>query len=180
MSEVIIILGGEDNIDKVLLIQFEKLKLKVIGLLIIGLIEIRGDDMECIFKKFREEYLELDGFFILNVFSLDYKGFVQDGFVIIVECIVGYDYGEFIFKEIKKFLIIILVGFCFVFGDVQEIKDIVEDFGFILIVVLDLFQFLDGYLIDDIYSVISLGGIIIEDLCNLCYLFFIFVIGESM
>ena len=180
MSEVTTILGGEDNIDKALLTQLEKSKPEVIGLLTTGLTETRGDDMERILKKFREDHPELDGFPVLNVSSPDYKGSAQDGFATTVECIVAYDYGEPIPTETKKPFITILAGSSLAPGDVQEVKDIVEDFGLTPIVVPDLSQSLDGHLIDDIYSATSSGGTTIEELRNLRHSCFTFAIGESM
>lgn len=136
--------------------------------------------MERILNKFREDHPELDGFPILNVSSPDYKGSAQDGFAATVERIVAYDYGEPIPTETKKPFVTILAGSCLAPGDVQEVRDIVESFGLIPIVVPDLSQSLDGHLVDDNYSTTSSGGTTIEELRNLSQSSFTLVIGESL
>ncbi|NEQ73679.1 MAG: bifunctional nitrogenase iron-molybdenum cofactor biosynthesis protein NifEN [Okeania sp. SIO2C9] len=178
MTEVTTILGGEDNIETAILNQIEKSKPEVIGLLSTGLTETRGDDVERILKKFREEHPELDELPILNVSSPDYKGSAQDGFAATVERIVAYDYGEAIPTE--KPFVTILAGSCLAPGDVQEVRDIVESFGLTPIVVPDLSQSLDGHLVDDNYSATSSGGTTIEELRNLSQSSFTLVIGESL
>jgi nitrogenase molybdenum-iron protein NifN len=180
MTEVGTILGGEDHIEKAILVLVDKAKPEMIGLLTTGLTETRGDDMEGIIKSVRKAHPELDYLPIIFVSTPDYKGALQDGYAAAVNSIVGTDYpASSDAPPPEQPQVTILAGSLLAPGDVEEIKEIVENFGLTPLVVPDLAASLDGHLEDD-YKAVTTGGTTLEQLRQLKYSLFTLAIGESM
>ncbi len=176
MTEVSTILGGEDNIEQAILTLMEKSKPEIIGLCTTGLTETRGDDMEGILKNFRKRHPELDKLPIISVSTPDFKGALQDGFAIAVEGIVK-ELPEL--GETNPHQVTILASSAFTPGDLQQVKDIVTEFGLIPIVVPDLSASMDGHL-DDAWSPITVGGTTLEQLRKIGSSAFTLALGESV
>ncbi|MEA5574286.1 nitrogenase iron-molybdenum cofactor biosynthesis protein NifN [Calothrix sp. UHCC 0171] len=176
MTEVTTILGGEDNITQAILTLMEKSKPEIIGLCTTGLTETRGDDMQGILKDFRKLHPELDSLPIILVSSPDFKGALQDGFAAAVEGIVRDvpEAGRTIPQQVN-----ILAGSAFTPGDIQQVKDIVSEFGLTPIVVPDLSASMDGHL-DDSWSPITVGGTTLEQLKQVGSSAFTIALGESV
>ena len=188
MNEVSTILGGEDNIEQAILTLVEKAKPEIIGLFTTALTETRGEDMEGILRVFRQRHPELDYLPIVFVSTPDYKGSMQDGFAAAVEQIVATDYppsqeGDRSKDNIASVVtrpIVTILGSCLLSpGDIEEIKDIVEAFGFYPLVVPDISDSLDGHLEDE-YNATACGGTTLEDLRRLCDSKYTLAIGESV
>lgn len=181
MTEVTTILGGEENIEQAILTLVEKAKPEMIGLLTTGLTETRGDDMNGILKSIRKRHPELDYLPIIFVSTPDYKGALQDGFASAVQSIVANDYGKPAenVSETGIKQITILAGSLLAPGDVEEIKEIVEAFGFNPLVIPDLSGSVDGHLDDD-YNSKTPGGTSLYQLQQLERSHFTIAIGESM
>lgn len=178
MTEVSTILGGDENIEQSILTLVEKAKPEAIGLLTTGLTETRGDDMQGILKNFREGHPELNHLPIVFVSTPDYKGALQDGFAAAVEQIVATDYGSNTAPSGTP-QVTIIAGSLLSPGDVDEIKEIVENFGLTPLVVPDLSGSLDGHLEDE-YQTTTAGGTSLEQLRRLQDSVFTMAIGESM
>ncbi|PAX58449.1 nitrogenase iron-molybdenum cofactor biosynthesis protein NifN [Brunnivagina elsteri] len=176
MTEVTTILGGEDNITQSILTLMEKSNPEIIGLCTTGLTETRGDDMQGILKDFRKSHPELDSLPIILVSSPDFKGALQDGFAAAVEGIVRElpEPGRTIPQQVN-----ILAGSAFTPGDIQQVKDIVAEFGLVPIVVPDLSASMDGHL-DDSWSPITVGGTTLEQLRKVGSSCFTIALGESV
>jgi nitrogenase molybdenum-iron protein NifN len=176
MTEVTTILGGEDNITQAILTLMQKSKPEIIGLCTTGLTETRGDDMQGILKDFRKSHPELDCLPIILVSSPDFKGALQDGFAAAVESIVRElpEPGKTIPQQVN-----ILAGSAFTPGDIQQVKDIVAEFGLVPIVVPDLSVSMDGHL-DDSWSPITVGGTTLEQLRKVGSSAFTIALGESV
>lgn len=179
MTEVATVLGGEENVEEAILTLVQKCKPEIIGLCTTGLMETRGDDMGRFVKQIRHRHPELDYLPIVVVSTPDFKGALQDGFAAAVESIV---------KEIPQTSddldacprkITILASSAFNPGDLQEIKEIVTDFGLIPVVVPDLSFSLDGN-IEDSSNAITRGGTNVKQLRAIGSSAFTLVLGESM
>ena len=188
MTEVTTILGGEDNVEQAILTLVEKVNPEIIGLFTTALTETRGDDMKGILKTFRQRHPELDYLPIVFVSTPDYKGAAQDGFAAAVEQIVATDYRRLaepdesatnVASVRTRPQITILGGSLLSPGDVDEIKEIVEAFGFYPLIVPDLSESLDGHLEDE-YNATASGGTTLEDLRKLNESKYTLAIGESM
>ncbi len=186
MTEVSTILGGEDNVSSAILTLVEKAKPTLIGLLTTGLTETRGDDMKRILKTFRQDHPELDQLPIISVSTPDYKGAMQDGYGAAVKAIVTTDYGT-VEDEVtasplsdQRPRVTVLAGSFLSPGDVEEIKEMIEAFGILPVVVPDISGSLDGHLDDSEYNTVTSGGTSLEQLKRLGESSFTLAIGESM
>lgn len=178
MTEVATVLGGEENVEEAILTLVQKCKPEIIGLCTTGLMETRGDDMGRFVKEIRHRHPELDYLPIVVVSTPDFKGALQDGFAAAVESIV---------KEIPQKSddlnacprqITILASSAFNPGDVQEIKEIVTEFGLIPVVVPDISGSAGN--IEDSSNAITRSGTSLEQLRSIGSSAFTLVLGESM
>lgn len=176
MTEVSTILGGEDNVEQAILTLVEKSKPAIIGLCTTGLTETRGDDMTGILQTIRKRHPELHDLPIVFVSTPDFKGALQDGFAATVESIVRELPCS---GETRPDQITLLVSSAFAPGDVQEIKEIVADFGLTAIAVPDLSLSLDGHL-DDSYNTVTSGGTTLAELREIGSSVYTVALGESM
>ncbi|MBW4603552.1 nitrogenase molybdenum-cofactor biosynthesis protein NifN [Dulcicalothrix desertica PCC 7102] len=176
MTEVTTILGGEENITQAILTLMQKSQPEIIGLCTTALTETRGDDMQGILKDFRKRHPELNDLPIVLVSSPDFKGALQDGFAAAVEAIVRElpQPGRTIPQQVN-----ILASSAFTPGDIQQVKDIVTEFGLIPIVVPDLSASMDGHLADS-WSPITVGGTTVEELRKIGSSAFTLALGESV
>ncbi|MFQ3626395.1 MAG: bifunctional nitrogenase iron-molybdenum cofactor biosynthesis protein NifEN [Cyanobacteriota bacterium] len=160
MSEVSTVLGGDDNVHGGLLTVIQNSQPELVGLFTTGLTETRGDDMQGILRDFHQAN---PGVTVPIVFAStpDYKGSLEDGFARAVESLVETmpEAGEVNPKQVT-----LLASAAFGPGDVAELKEIVEDFGLIPIVVPDLSTSLDGHLDDADHYTTPTGGTTIADL----------------
>jgi nitrogenase molybdenum-iron protein NifN len=183
MTEVSTILGGEENVEEAILTLVEKTNPEIIGLLTTGLTETRGDDMQGILKTLRKNHPELDSLPIIFASTPDYQGSLENGYATAVSQLVATDYSQFI-EEVPevptKPQVTILAGSLLSPGDIQEIKEITEDFGLTPLVVPDLADSLDGHLEDDEYKPVTPGGTSLKQLRNLEKSVLTIAIGESM
>lgn len=176
MTEVSTILGGEENIEQAILTLVEKAQPEIIGLFTTGLTETRGDDMHGILRSIRQDRPELNSLPIVVASTPDFKGSMQDGFAAAVESIVREIPRS---QAVNSQQITILAGSSLMPGDLQEIKEIVADFGLTAIAVPDLSGSLDGHL-DEGYSATTSGGTSLEELYQIGSSAFTIAIGESM
>ncbi len=176
MTEVTTILGGEDNIEQAILTLVAKAKPEIIGLCTTALTETRGDDIDGILKNIRDRHPELDALPIIFVSTPDFKGALQEGFAAAVESMVRSIPQA---GETNPTQITILAGSQFTPGDIQEIKDIVADFGLVPIVVPDLSDSLDGHLGEN-FSATTTGGTTLAQLRSLGQSAFTLALGDSM
>ncbi|OKH52726.1 nitrogenase iron-molybdenum cofactor biosynthesis protein NifN [Calothrix sp. HK-06] len=176
MTEVTTILGGEENITQAILTLMQKSQPEIIGLCTTALTETRGDDMQGILKDFRKRHPELNDLPIVLVSSPDFKGALQDGFAAAVEAIVRElpQPGRTIPQQVN-----ILASSAFTPGDIQQVKDIVTEFGLVPIVVPDLSASMDGHLADS-WSPITVGGTTVEELRTIGSSAFTLALGESV
>jgi nitrogenase molybdenum-iron protein NifN len=176
MTEVTTILGGEENITQAILTLMQKSQPEIIGLCTTALTETRGDDMQGILKDFRKRHPELNDLPIVLVSSPDFKGALQDGFAAAVEATVRElpQPGKTIPNQVN-----ILASSAFTPGDIQQVKDIVTEFGLIPIIVPDLSASMDGHLADS-WSPITVGGTTVEELRKVGSSAFTLALGESV
>ncbi|GJD20920.1 nitrogenase molybdenum-iron cofactor biosynthesis protein NifN [Rivularia sp. IAM M-261] len=141
MTEVVTVLGCEENIKQTILSLVHQHQPEILGLCTTGLTETRGDDMARFLKEIRQ-IPELNNLPMVLVSTPDFKGSLQDGYGAAVESIV---------KEIpivgkpntQSKQITILASSAFTPGDIQQIKEMCLDFELDPIVLPDLSGLLD-------------------------------------
>ncbi len=161
MNEATTIMGGMENIEQAILNICNRAKPEIIGICSTGLTETKGDDVDGYLKLIRARHPELANVAIVYVSTPDYKQAFQDGWSKTVARIVE-QLAEPSARKLEK-RINILPGSHLMPGEIEELREIVEAFGFDPVVLPDLSGSLDGHVPDD-FSPTTLGGTTLKDI----------------
>jgi nitrogenase molybdenum-cofactor synthesis protein NifE len=155
MSEDAAIFGGWENLKKGLKRVVEKFRPAVVGVMTSGLTETMGDDVRSAIVQFQRENPALASTPVVWASTPDYCGSLQEGYAAAVEAILGAlaEGGETIPRQVN-----LLPGSHLTPADVEEVRRLVESFGFTVLTIPDVANALDGH-IDDEVSPLSTGGI---------------------
>jgi nitrogenase molybdenum-iron protein NifN len=197
MNEATTIMGGFDNIEQAILNIHKRTQPEIIGICSTGLTETKGDDVDGYLKLIRARHPELENVAIVYVSTPDYQHAFQDGWsktvVRIIEELVPerksplappFEKGGMggIFQtgeQAETPRINILPGSHLMPGDIEELREIVEAFGFETIVLPDLSGSLDGHVPDD-FSPTTLGGTRLADIRATGAAALTIAVGEQM
>jgi nitrogenase molybdenum-iron protein NifN len=180
MSEVATVLGGYENVEQAIVNISNKQKARLIGICSTGVTETKGDDVDSYIKLVRQQHPELDDVSLVYVSTPDFKDAFQDGWEKTVAKVIQTlvrPYPADGPRNSRK--ITILPGCHMTPGDLDEIRDIVESFGFDPLFLPDLAGSLDGHIPDD-FTPTTLGGISLEEIADLGDSFYTIAIGEQM
>ncbi|MBI5920755.1 MAG: nitrogenase iron-molybdenum cofactor biosynthesis protein NifN [Betaproteobacteria bacterium] len=177
MNEVTTILGGLENIEQALLNIHKRAQPAVIGLCSTGLTETKGDDVAGFLKLIRARHPELADTEVVLVSTPDYRGAFQDGWGTAVKSMVEQLTHPTTVRTLLQ--VNILPGCHLTPGDIEEIREIVESFGLVPIILPDLSGSLDGH-IPATFLPTTLGGTPLEDIRNLGEARLTIAIGEQM
>jgi nitrogenase molybdenum-iron protein NifN len=160
MNEVTTIMGGMENIEQALLNIQKKAQPEIIGICSTGLTETKGDDVEGYIRLFRQKHPEMDDVAIVYVSTPDYVDAFQDGWEKTVEHLVRElaEPGPRLAEQVN-----LLAGSHLTPGDLDELRQIVEDFGLEPIILPDLSGSLDGHIPED-FSATTIGGTTLADI----------------
>src|SRR6266545_1525573 len=160
MSEDAAVFGGWENLKQGIGRAIEKFRPGVVGVMTSGLTETMGDDVRSAIAQFREEHAEHSGVPIVWASTPDYCGSLEEGYAAAVEAIVSTlpEGGAPVPGQVN-----LLPGAHLTPADVEELKSIIESFGFAVLAIPDVANALDGHIDDDI-SPLSTGGIPVEEL----------------
>lgn len=160
MNEITTILGGMDNVEEALLTLVRRAKPAVIGILSTALTETRGEDLEADLKVILARQPELAEVAVIPVHTPDTQGSLETGWSRAVEAIIGHlvpaqplPAGEV--KTASQ--VTVLPGAHLTPGDVEHLRDIIEDFGLEALILPDLSGSLDGH-VPDRWTPTTLGG----------------------
>ncbi|KJR49380.1 Nitrogenase FeMo-cofactor scaffold and assembly protein NifN [Desulfosporosinus sp. I2] len=162
-----VIFGGWEHLKKGIAVAADKYKPQIIGVMSTGLTETFGDDMVSALSSLRSERPDLNDLPVVLASTPDYIGSMQEGYQRTVEALIttlaGHptkrfeqDYSE----EVPS--IALLPGCHLTPGDVDELKEIVMEFGFRPITIPDLSISLDGHAELEAAPVVQ-GGTLLED-----------------
>jgi nitrogenase molybdenum-iron protein NifN len=154
MNEVTTVLGGYENIEAALLNIRKRAAPKVIAICSTGLTETKGDDVEGYLVTVRKRKPELDDTEIVYVSTPDYVGAFEDGYRHAITGIVNA-----LVKPLPTVAsqVTLLPGSHLSPGDIDELREIIEAFGFDVIVLPDISGSLDGHIAPD-WRGTTLGG----------------------
>ncbi len=158
MSEDSAIFGGWSNLKAGVTRVIEKFHPAVVGVMTSGLTETMGDDVRSAIAQFRVERPDLAGTPVVWASTPDYCGSLQEGYAAAVEALLETlaEGGSTIPDQVN-----LLPGAHLTPADVEEVKGIVEAFGFRVLCIPDPANALDGH-VDDVVSPLSTGGIPVE------------------
>ena len=176
MNEATTIMGGMDNVEQAILNIHKRAKPAVIGIASTGLTETKGDDVDGYLKLIRDKHPELNDTALVYVSTPDYLGAFQDGWAKAVAKLVKElaETGDKVAGRLNIF-----AGCHLTPGDIEELREIVEAFGFQAIVLPDLSGSMDGHVPDN-FSPTTLGGTTVEELRATGRSEFTLAVGEHM
>jgi len=176
MNEATTIMGGMDNVEQAILNIHKRANPAIIGIASTGLTETKGDDVDGYLSLIRKKHPELDELVLVYVSTPDYLGAFQDGWAKAVAKIVKElaEPGEKTARQVN-----VLAGSHLTPGDIEEIREIVEAFGFQPIILPDLSGSMDGHVPDN-FSPTTLGGTTVAELRATGRSEFTLAIGEHM
>lgn len=177
MNEVTTILGGMDNIEQALVNIHKRANPALVGLCSTGLTETKGDDVEGFLKLIREKHPELAGMEVVFVSTPDYEGSLQDGWGQAVARMVDTLVAPKGTRQSPR--LNILPGSHLTPGDLEELREIVEAFNLVPVVLPDLSGSLDGH-IPETFLPHTLGGTTLEEIRGMGDACHTLAIGEQM
>ena len=179
MNELTTILGGADHVEQAIGTILERAKPRVIGLCTTGLTETRGEDMVGDLKLMRARHPEWADLAVVFAPTPDYVGGIQEGWATAVTSMIETLVPERRCAALAKTQINILAGSHLTPGDIEELRDIVECFGFEPIILPDLSGSLDGH-VPERYIPHTLGGTRLEEIRAMGRSVHTLAVGEHM
>lgn len=177
MNEVTTILGGQENIEQALLNIKRRANPALIGLCSTGFTEAKGDDVQGFLTLIREKHPELAGTEVVFAATPDFVGGFSDGWSIAVTSMVDALVER---SETRTpYQVNILAGCHLTPGDIEEIREIVEAFGLLPIILPDISGSLDGH-IPETFMPHTLGGTKLEEVRSMGASALTIAIGEQM
>ncbi|MES9868229.1 MAG: nitrogenase iron-molybdenum cofactor biosynthesis protein NifN [Sedimenticola sp.] len=184
MDQVTTVMGSEESVVEGLKTIAEKSSPSLLGVPTTGLSETQGSDVNMAVKMFRQKYPQFDAIPVVPVSTPDYTGCLESGFAKAVEAIISttvpaaWDAGTQPGRRRRQ--VNVLVGSSLTPGDLEELKEIVHSFGLRPVVVPDLSDSLDGHLVEQDFSPLTIGGTDVSELLTLGDARATLVIGQSM
>lgn len=178
------IFGGWEHLKKGIAVAADKYKPQIIGIMSSGLTETFGDDMVSALASLRSERPDLLALPVVLTSTPDYIGSMQEGYQRAVESLLTTLTVQTIIPDEQAYAdeipsVVLLPGCHLTPGDVDELKEIVAEFGYRPITVPDLSISLDGHAELEPAPVVQ-GGTLLEDFWRLAKSKACFSFGLSM
>ncbi|WP_029011017.1 nitrogenase iron-molybdenum cofactor biosynthesis protein NifN [Azospirillum halopraeferens] len=177
MDQVSTILGGYENLEAAIRNIHERMAPDLIGICTTGVTETKGEDLAGHYATFRQRNPALDGLGLVFVNTPDFAGGFEDGFAAAVTGIVerfARPAGTTVKGQVN-----VLAGSHLSPGDVEELRDVMEQFGLKPIILPDLGLSLCGRQPSD-FTPYSLGGTTLDQVRLMGTSEATLVIGEHM
>lgn len=177
MNEVSTILGGSEQVEQALINMTKRAKPKVIGVISTALTETRGEDLANDLKGISARNKDLPT--LIHVSAPDFDGSLEMGWskavTALVEALAVPPAGN----AMPTRQVNILPGIHLTPGDIENLKEMVEDFGLEPVVLPDLSGSLDGH-VPDAYVPTTLGGTSLEQARSMGRALLTIAVGEHM
>ena len=180
MSEVATVLGGYENVEQAILNIHKRTKPEILGICSTGVTETKGDDVEGYIKTIRQQHPELATFPLVYVSTPDFKDAFQDGWEKTVARMV-----EVLVETPKNAArrdparVNVLPGCHLTPGDLDELRNIIEDFGLEPSFLPDIAGSLDGHIPEEFVPT-TIGGIGVEEIATMGQAAWTIAIGAQM
>lgn len=170
LLEDTVIFGGWEHLKKGIAKAADKYRPQIIGVMSSGLTETYGDDMVSALSSLRAERPDLEDLPVVLASTPDYIGSMQEGYQRTVEALlrtltcqptaITTLFPESFADDTPK--VALLPGCHLTPGDVDELKEIVREFGYNPITIPDLSISLDGHAELEAAPVVQ-GGTLLTD-----------------
>jgi nitrogenase molybdenum-iron protein NifN len=180
MSEVATILGGLENVEQAILNIVKRAKPAIIGICSTGVTETKGDDVDGFIRLIRARHPELAELEIVYVSTPDFKDAFQDGWAKTVTRLIEELVPEAPAASVRaQRRVNVLPGCHLTPGDIDELREIIEDFGLSTTILPDLSGSLDGHIPDD-FTPTTLGGAALAEIRAMGSAAYTLAMGEQM
>lgn len=184
MDQASSVMGADENVIEGIRAIAEKSKPALITVLTTGLAETQGCDVQRNVREFRAKYPEFDHVAVVAVNTPDFTGCVETGYAATVYEIIkalvpdaataGTKPGQ------RQRQVNVLVSPMLTPGDLEALRDLIEQFNLRPVLVPDLSESLDGSLTDDDFSPVTIGGTPVSEMQTLGEAKATLVIGASL
>ncbi len=184
MDQASSVMGADENVIEGLKAIAEKSNPALIAVLTTGLAETQGCDVQRNLREFRDKYPEYDHVAVVAVNTPDFTGCVETGFAATVYEIIKVLVPDAAIAGTKPGLrqrqVNVLVSPMLTPGDLEALRDLIEQFNLRPVLVPDLSDSLDGSLTEDDFSPVTIGGTPVSELATLGEARATLVIGASL
>lgn len=184
MDQVTTVMGSDEAIVEGLKTIAEKNRPALIGLPTTGLTETQGSDPVRAVKAFRRQYPQFDAVPVVPVSTPDYGGCLETGFAKALEAVIKTLLPDAATAGTRPGLrrrqVNVLVGSALTPGDLEALREIIEAFGLRPVILPDLSDSLDGHLVEQDFSPLTIGGAALSELANLGDSIATLAVGRSL
>ena len=184
MDQASSVMGADENVIEGLKAIAEKSNPALIAVLTTGLAETQGCDVQRNLREFRDKYPEYDHIAVVAVNTPDFTGCVETGYAATVYEIIKALVPDAAIAGTKPGLrqrqVNVLVSPMLTPGDLEALRDLIEQFNLRPVLVPDLSDSLDGSLTEDDFSPVTIGGTPVSELATLGEALATLVIGASL
>lgn len=184
MDQASSVMGADENVIEGLKAIAEKSNPALIAVLTTGLAETQGCDVHRNVKEFRAKYPQFDHVAVVAVNTPDFSGCVETGYAATLYEIVKTLVPDAATANTKpgnrQRQVNVLAGAMLTPGDLEALRDLIEQFNLRPVLVPDLSESLDGSLTDDDFSPVTIGGTPVSELATLGEAKATLVIGPSL
>ena len=178
------VMGADENVVEGIKAIAEKSNPALIVVLTTGLAETQGADVYRNLREFREKYPQFDHIAVVVVNTPDFTGCVETGYATtvyeIIKALVPNAADAGTKPNNRPRQVNVLVSPMLTSGDLEALRDTIEQFNLRPVFVPDISDSLDGHLTDDDFSPVTIGGTPISELKTLGEATATLVIGASM
>ncbi len=182
MDQVSTVMNADDNVIQGLATLAEKSRPALIGLPTTGLSETQGTDIHGLVRTFRQAHPEYDGIPVVAVNTPDFTGCLESGYALAVKAMIDtlVPVATAAATPAASRRVNVLAGSLLTPGDLEHIKELVEQFGLQPVVLPDIADSLDGHLTDQESSPLTVGGTPVAAFATLGEAAATLVIGASL
>jgi nitrogenase molybdenum-iron protein NifN len=178
------VMGADENVIEGLKAIAEKSNPALIAVLTTGLAETQGCDVQRNVREFRAKYPQFDHVAVVAVNTPDFTGCVETGYAATVYEIIKTLVPDAASAKTqvgrRQRQVNVLVSPMLTPGDLEALRDLIEQFNLRPVIVPDLSDSLDGSLTDDDFSPVTIGGTPVSELQTLGDAKATLVIGASL
>lgn len=180
MDQISTVMSSDENVIEGLRTICAKSAPEVIGLATTGLSETQGTDIQRLVREFRSQQPEYADVAIVPVNCPDFNGTFESGFAAAVEAIIATLVPPSQCAGRRRKQVNVLAGSLLGPGDIEAIRDWIEAFGLRPVFLPDLGDSLDGHLVPQETTPLTLGGTPKSEIATLGEATATLVIGRSL
>lgn len=184
MDQVGTVMGADDYVVEGLKTICEKSKPECIGLLTTGLSETQGTDIHRCVREFRQQYPQYADVTVVAVNTPDFRGGLETGFSetvkALIEQVVPQRHEVNSQPGRRPRQVNVLVSSSLSPGDIEALRELIEQFELRPLMVPDLADSFDGHLPENDFNPLTTGGTPVSEISSMGESIATLVVGPSL